>query len=347
MVRIDHFTPLNPAPLGERLLQRPHAAARQSPTVTSSALLELQQQQYENDALLETEEDLAFALGGRIRDPRRGASSQDSVRSRVLMQKLVDEVAAVEAVELDGLLSEPSDWMHAPRLLAALQAQTPDPGRAALQLAAWLARGRPEPKLRRRLEDALTELAADDSLALSLFGTLVFGATSPALRQELVRVYQRASARHQKPSEWLDALGEREGRKEKLRTMLHVLAYELSASGEPIVGSHLAAIISDIKQVLRLLSLEAYCDEAAETLAVPGIDSETLLRGVVSLVEQVWVSAESVVEALPPIDDGHHYHVAQSMARLVRRLPDECFGDEDQKTQLHTAITEWRDRSTD
>lgn len=348
MVRVEQFSV--PSPLSrpdERRLQHSQSAARHSESVLSSALRELQQEAYTDGALRETEEDLAFALGGRIRDPRRGPGSQDGVRPRVLMQKLVDEVAAVEAVELDRLLAEPSDWMHAPHLLAALQAQTPDPGRAALQLAAWLARGRLEPRLRERLEAALAELAADDTLGLSLFGALEFGAPSAALRHELVRLYHRANARRQKLSEWFAALGEREGRKRKLRTMLRALAYDLSASGEPIVGSHLAAVIGDLKQLLRLLGLEAYCDEAAEALAVPGVHGEALLMGVVNLAEQIWVSVESVVEALPALEDTHHYRVAQALGRLVQRLPEECFEDAEQKAQLQTAIAEWRDRTAE
>lgn len=343
--RIDHPSALSSYPIDSRGVQQPSkAGAAQSAAVVSAALLELQQQQYENDALLETEEDLAFALGGRIRDPRRGSGSQESGRPRVLMQKLVAEVAAVEAAELDSLLSGPNDWMHSPQLLAALQAQTPDPGRAALQLAAWLARGRPEPKLRRRLEAALAELTAEDTLALSLFGALEFGAPSPALRQELIMLYHRANARRQRLSEWFAQLGERSARARKLRAMLRVLAYELSASGQPIVGSHLAAVIGDLKQLLLILGVEADCDEAADALAVPGAHGEALLVCVVSLVEQVWVSAESVVDALPPVDEAYHYRLSQALVRLVQRLPEDCFSDAEQKTQLQTAITELRDR---
>lgn len=343
MLRLDQINAGNAlGTVEENLAPMPQGAVREGESVLALAQAELLE--YESDALAETEENLGFALGGRLRDNRRGPGSQDNVRGRVLMHKLVAELAAVEAADLDSLLSGPQDWLRAPQLLVALQAQTPDPGRAALQLAAWLARGRPDPRLRRRLEDALASLATDDTLALSLFGALEFGAPTPALRQELTRLYHRASAPRQKLSQWLDALGEREGRGRKLRTMLRVLAYELSASGQPIVGSHLAAVIGDLKQLLRILGLEAHCDQTATALALPTLHGEALLACVVALVEQVWVNADSVAEALPSLPDAQRYRVAHALGRLVQLLPEDCFGDAEQKTQLEAAIAELRDR---
>lgn len=346
MLRLDQISP--GGALGN--VEDNLATARQdraAPTESVLAQAQAELLEFESDALAETQEDLSFALGGRLRDTKRGSAGQDNVRGRVLMQKLVAELAAVEAADLDSLLSGPQDWLRAPQLLVALQSQTPDPGRAALQLAAWLARGKPDPRLRRRLEEALASLAEDDTLALSLFGALEYGAPTPALRQELARLYHRASAPKQKLSQWLEALGEREGRQRKLRVMLRVLSYELSASGQPIVGSHLAAVIGDLKQLLRILGLEAHCDQAAAALAMAELRGETLLASVVTLVEQVWVNADSVAEALPPLPDAQRYRVAHALGRLVQLLADDCFGDAEQKKQLEDAIAELRDRSLD
>ncbi|MEO2215972.1 TyeA family type III secretion system gatekeeper subunit [Chromobacterium vaccinii] len=325
--------------IGAQPMGRPPAAE------SVLALAQAELLEFQSDALTETQEDLGFALGGRLRDNRRGGIGQDGARGRVLAQKLVAELAAVEAADLDSLLSGPQDWQRAPHLLAAMQAQTPDPGRMALQLAAWLAKGRPDAKLRRRMEEALAALTADDTLALSLFGALEYGATTPALRQELLRLYHRAGASRQKLSQWLASLGERDGRQRKLRTMLRVLSYELSASGQAIVGSHLAAVIGDLRQLLRILGLEAHCDQAAAALALPALDGETLLRGVVSLLEQVWVNADSVAEALPPVEPEQQYRLAHALGRLAQLLPEDCFGDAEQKAQLEAAVAELRDRS--
>ncbi|VVE55878.1 HrpJ domain-containing protein [Pandoraea sputorum] len=341
-------SPVGPAqsPLPNAPPRSPSPGAARAPeSITAQALAELQE--YENGALLETEENMSFAMGGRLREARRAPAGPEGGRARVLMHKLVAEVAAVEGAQLDGLLEGANDWMHSPDMLAALLAQTPDPGQAALYLAAWLGRGRPEPRLRSRLEEALAALTDDDMLALSLFGALEFGRPTPALRQQLVRLYHRASAQRQKLSQWFEALGERAGRARKLRAMMRVLAYELSASGQPIVGSHLAAVIGDLQQLLRLLGLEAHCDQTAQALSVPGLNGEALLGCVVRLAEQVWTNADSVAEALPPLEEEQLYRVVHALGRLVQLLPQDCFGDAETKTQLEASIAELRDRSVE
>ncbi|VVE85688.1 HrpJ domain-containing protein [Pandoraea sputorum] len=328
-------------PLPDAGLTRAQTAPRGETMVEAAqaALLE-----FEDGALRETEENMAFALGGRQRETRRPAGKDETVRVRI--QKLVTEVSAVEAAELDGILDAgPHDWLRSSQPLAALLAQTGDAAQAALTLAAWLARGKPAPPLRNRLEEALAQLAADETLALSLFASLEFGNPPPALRQELTRLYHRANAQHQKLTQWLNALGERAGRAGKLRTMMRVLAYDLSASGQPIVGSHLAAVIGDLRQLLRVLGLEAHCDQTAQTLGVPAVDGEALLRGLVDLIDNhMWPSLESVAEAMPLLEEGQHYRVFHALGRLVQLLPEDCFDDADQKAQLENAIAELRDR---
>lgn len=288
---------------------------------------------FQDDALEETQEDLSFALGGRLRD----GGDKEGVRARVLTQKLVAEIATVEPVTLASVLDGPRDWQHSPNILTALRAQFPDPGQIALQLAAHLAHGGLDRRLRRRLEGALAELAGDDKLAIELFGALEFGVNTPALRQELRRLYQRANLSGQKLSQWLEALGPRAQRQRKLRTMLRVLSYELAASGQAIVGSHLAAVVGDLQQLLRLIGLEAHCDQAAAALAIPALNGETLLHSVVSLVEQLWVDEHSIREAIPALPGGLDYRVGRALARLLQLLPDNCYTDAEQRAQIHKA----------
>lgn len=302
---------------------------------------------FQSDALQETQEDVSFALGGRLRDSRRGTASQETVRSRVLAHKLVAELGSVDPVELDSVLNGPQDWLHSPQLLQALKQRTGDPGEMALMLGAWLAHGKLERKTRRKLEAALAELTTSDDMALSLFGALEVGPLTVGMREQLVSVYHRASASRQKLSQWIEALGERERRKKKLRMMLRVLSYDLSISGAPIVGSHLAAVIGDLKQLLRLLGIEAHCDQAATTLSLPAVDGEKLLRSMIFLFEEMWVDANYVAGIIPNIERSQQYRLAQTVAKLVQLVPQECFVDEGHKEQLEDAIAEWRDSTLD
>lgn len=312
-----------------------------APSVLALAQAELSE--FQSDALEETQEDLGFALGGRLKDMRRSKEEEVSGRSRVLMHKLVAEVALVEPSELEHQLDDGA-WQQSPQLLAALQAEHPEPGAAALQLALWLAHGKSDGRLRTRMEQALTSLMGEDETTLSLFGALEFGVVTPGLRQELVRLYQRASAPRQKLSQWLGQLGERRQRQRKIRTLLRLISYELSASGQPIVGNHLAAVIGDLRQLLRLLGLEAYCDQAATALGMPAISGEGLMAMVVQIVEQIWVNADSLEEMLPPQSPLEHYRLLHALGKLIQLLPDECFGDTEQRHQLDEAIRVLRDR---
>ncbi|EAA3660510.1 TyeA family type III secretion system gatekeeper subunit [Salmonella enterica] len=310
------------------------------PSVLALAQTELSE--FQSDALDETLEDLGFALGGRL----KGMSGKEEVlnkRSRVLMHKLVAEVAVVERSELEHQLDDGA-WQQAPQLLAALQAEHPEPGAAALQLALWLAYGKPGARMRTRMEQALTSLMGEEEMSLSLFGALEFGVVTPGLRQELVRLYQRACAPRQKLSEWFTLLGERRQRQRKIRTMLRILSYELSASGQPIVGSHLAAVIGDLRQLLRLLGLETYCDQAAMALDIPAISGEELMAMVVQLIEQYWVTDDSLEEVLSPQSAMERYRLLYVLGKLIQLLPDECFGDSEQRNQLYETIRSLSDR---
>ena len=348
MLRVDQLAPTH----GTTGLSPETQPLREQSRVSSESALTLALEamdEFGNEALAETEENLGFALGARRGDARRSSSTQDSSRGRVLAEKLVAELATVDPVEaatLDDTLKEANSWLHSPQILSALRTVNPDPGKMALALAAQLAYGKPSPRLRSRLEQALAELSADDGMALSLFGALEFRTSTPALRQELRRLYHRSSGMRQKLSQWMDELGEREGRAAKLKTMIRVLAYELSASGQPIMGNHLASVIGDLKQLLRVLGLEAHCDQAALALQ-PEVDGEQLLQAVISLVEQLWIDASVVSEQLPPVENATKYRLLNVMVQLVQLLPENCFVDMDQKEQLVTAITELRDRVLD
>ncbi|QPW29354.1 SepL/TyeA/HrpJ family type III secretion system gatekeeper [Edwardsiella ictaluri] len=320
----------------ERPTSVPHTTPgpENSASVIAQAMVALSETQ--SETLEETQEDLSFALGGRLRELRNGKEHESSSRGRVLMHKLVAEVAMIAEEDLSDLNDD--GWQQSPQMLSALQAQYPAPGAAALHLAAWLAHRQPGTRLRSRMEEALASLMADDQTAIDLFATLEFGTVTPGLRQELRQLYHRALAPRRQISQWLNMLGERQQRHKKIRTMLHLLAYELSASGQPIVGSHLAAVIDDLRQLLRLLGLEDYCDRAAAALGVSAISGEGLMLLVVQLIEQIWLNADTLEEMLPPQAELDRYRLLQALGKLIQMLPDTCFNDADHRLQLDEAI---------
>lgn len=303
--------------------------------------------EFQNDALSETEEDLSFALAGRKSYLKQGKGDEQTVRARVMMQKLVAEVSTVNSADLDELLAGQESWQNAPDVIRELMARGREPGQAALQLAGWLARQHHQHPLRAKMAQALTTLMGDDDTAVGLFGALEFGVTTPALRQELVRAYQRAAIHRQTLSQWLKMLGERQNRKKKLRAMLRLLSYELSVSGQAVVGSHLAAVIGDLQQLLRILGLEEYCDDVARRVAIPTVTGEEILMCVVQLIEQIWINADGVRDQLPKVEEIYYYRLSDQVYKLIKRLPPACFTDPDHRQQLEEAIATLRERYAD
>ncbi|TDR76591.1 HrpJ domain-containing protein [Paludibacterium purpuratum] len=291
--------------------------------------------------LSETGEDVGFALGSR-----RGGDAAHR-RNRVTAWKLVAELGASEEAVLDGLLTDAQGWLQAASPRAALELLTQDRGRQALLLAAALARGKLSPQQKTRLEEALSALLAEEDMALAVFGALHGGVRTPDLRQALRRLYQRAGDTRSKLSEWLAELGERETRRQKLAAMIQVLAFELSASGEPIVGSHLVAVIGDLQRLLNLLGLESHCQESAHRLACPDVDGEWLLNAVVRLSEQLWADAELVAQMLPMTEPTWRYPLIRTLSQLIQVMPARCFVDDEHQARLLSALAELRDRHAD
>jgi type III secretion system YopN/LcrE/InvE/MxiC family regulator len=325
---------------------RPAAlAAGEGDSVFSQAAAALAD--FQSDALAETAEDVGFALGARRASESARRASTDQRRGRVAVYKLVAELSSLEGAALDGLLAGNDDWLRGADPLAALSQDTEDRGRQALLLAAALARGGLSPQRKDRLETALSGLLAAEDPTLSLFGALHFGVCTPALRQHLHRLYLRASAEKRSLSDWLAELGEPASRRQTLSAMIQVLAFELSVTGAPIVGSHLAAVIGDLQRLLNLLGIASHCRAAAARLACPHVDGEMLLGCVLRLSEQLWADVELVAQMLPPTEPAWRYPLIHSLYRLIQVMSVRCFVDDEQQDRLLSALAELRDRFAD
>lgn len=339
MVRLEQITTSNPINDSKIFYKNNDVTQGANPLLLAHEELS----DFQNESLHETMEDLGFALGGRIRDLRRGKTDDELVKGRVLMQKLVTEVSAIEPLYFNGLFSEPNDWHNSTDLLSALQIMYPDPGKAALHLVSYLAHGRINNPLRKKFEAALSILMAEENIVLSLFSHLEFGTFTPSLRNALTVLYQKSYVKHQKLSQWLSTLGSECDRKRKLLTMIRLLSYELSASGQPIVDSHLASVISDLRQLLNIIGLDDFCNKAALSINIPEVSGESMLSILVTLIELDWVSSEIIAENLPILDNSSKRLVVFAFSKLIQLIPVNCFSDEDHKTQLQDAFDVLRD----
>lgn len=299
---------------------------------------------FQEEALDETQSDMSLALGGRLRSREYSGNKETGKRHGILAQKLVAELALDPFIDTDIYSDSDTGWLKSDNIKEALQAKFPEPGKAVAYLAALLAKGNPEPRLRSRLEEVLTSLMGSENNLLSIFGALEFSVISAGLRHQLVNLFHKATGTRQPLSHWLNQLGERPRRK-KLLTLIRLLAYELSASGRIITGSHLADVIGDLRQLLQIVSVEDYCDQTARVLNIPGVSGNALLELLIELTEHVWINAGIVDEitARFKLDEPDRYRLLQGVIRLVQLLPDECFNDHGHREQLENELHILRD----
>ncbi|BEV73189.1 MULTISPECIES: HrpJ domain-containing protein [unclassified Paludibacterium] len=299
----------------------------------------------QTDALSETFEDLGFALGSQ----RSGEAARRSGKEpgRVLAQKLILEIQAIEALTLESALQDMGNWqaaLHSRQALAQFVQQ--DPVRMALLLSLVLARTRQDPAQRARLEALLASLLDGEEMSLSLFGLLILGPRTSAWRDGLRRLYHRASEQRPRLSQWLADLGPRPQRRPMLVSMIRVLSFELSASGKPIAGSHLAAVIGDLQRLLGILGLSGACDERAAALS-GWDDGEPLLYALVQMLEQLWPDAALIEPLLPEGMPTQRYALCQCFYRLVQALPWHCFVDAEHKERLQGVLSVLRDQAAE
>ena len=320
----------------------------QSASVTSRGSVQqlaLQEMALEqDDALSETLENMSLAVGGRLKSAQRDGNENDRIRQRVLMLKLVAELSDADPAVLDRIVSTGE---HLSALMDGTDTGDADPGEVALQATAWLAKGNHDHPSRQKVEERLAALLADRSIAFSAFCALEHGIATPELRRELVDLYHNAASSRPKLSQWLEMLGDSEGRKDRIKVLLRTLAWELSISGQPIEGAHLATVIDDLKRLVCILSLEDHCTRAADMLSLPGMRGENLLQAVVRLTEQFWASSDTIQNLFSDVDERLLYRTGNTVYRLVQMLPMTCFVDDEQRTQLLDSVMEFCDRYAD
>lgn len=297
------------------------------------------------DALAETIENIGLMLGARLREFRPADDGQvPRRRAGAILQRMIDKASAVAPVRLDELFRRGAGFEAAADPGAALRERGLDAGQAALLLAAQLARAGPGAR-RARLEQAQAAAMEEDGWTLQLFSYLEFGVAGSKDLAELRQLYQSATAGRDSLVGWFDGFRRLCDRQRKLRTLIRALAFELSAE-EPVMGAHLAAVMADLKRILLFFGLEDHCLRIADALAVPGLDGDCVMQAVLALLQSAWIGVEGVAGHVDSLvgDARLRLRYGRQLSGLVRLLPDECFGADDQRETLQTACTgylEW------
>lgn len=300
----------------------------------------------QSDAMTETLEDIGFALGSRLRNPRQVTTASDGKierpRPRAMLHRLVKQINAVSPAQLNELKRRLPDLEDILDIDNAMRAAEFDAGEQALLLAALLANKRMSSAHRKRLEAALATVMDSDEWALCLFSRLEFGAASRQSLSELRQLYQRAASHQTRLAQWFAEFRRLQDRQRKLKTLIRALAFELSANG-PALEVHLGAVIADLKRVLHFLGLEDQCQRVAQSLHLSEVDGDTLLEELLEIVQQTWIQSDWLAERtqhrVP--DSTRYYSYARHLAELVKLMPEDCFDDNDQREIILNAFSDY------
>jgi type III secretion system YopN/LcrE/InvE/MxiC family regulator len=302
------------------------------------------------DAVAETLENMGFALGSRQRATRRGTSDgkAERPRTRAMLQQLVKQITATASTQLDDLHRRASGIDEASDLMAAMRESGLDAGEMALLLAHLLTGKNLSGARRKRLDDALSAVMADDEWSLQLFTQLEFDATGKSGFAELKHLYQRATSQRTRLVQWFEEFRQLHDRKRKLKTLIRALAFELSAEG-PAMDTQLAAVISDLKRIMMFLGMEDHCQRVAQTLRIDGLDGDAVIETLLEIVQQSWMQADWIEQrtARQVPDETLHYAYARQIGELVTLMTDDCFEDDEQRKMISNAFAEFQEKLSD
>ncbi|MEA1063794.1 TyeA family type III secretion system gatekeeper subunit [Erwinia sp. HR93] len=303
-------------------------------------------QEIRTASLMETMESMSLVMGSRLRQ-NTARKSGDSGAGQALQDMLMRWVPKVEGqalVELSARFStlgsqgDPLEQMR--------QGGVPE-GAMALLLASLLGDPRLEQKRRRRLEDALSRLLEDESLAIDVFAWLETGAMmNSASLLPLRQLYQRTrNEDEEQPQgiiEWFEEVREWPDRRLRLKLLIRALALDLrqDADHQP---ARVVAAINELKRLLLFFSMEEHCASVAFSVDVP---AEQMLAAVLMLIEQSWVYPDWVEARMREmgIAGDKVFIYLRRMLELLSLLPALCFQDEEQSVQLMEAFEQLQEQ---
>lgn len=328
-----------------------HNATRIEPSHSVLELAEVERATFTDnwildpDALTETQENLGFAMGDRLRP--RGSGSSDRSRPRSMVQRLAGSMVSVDPEQMQGLrqripgveaVADVDDLMN------KMRRHQLDSGETVLLLGLMLNDGDLTHEKKQLVRQALSRVMENEQWVIQLFSTLEFGITAPAALASLRQLYQRAIDRQPGLIYWFSQFRQLTDRQRKLKTLIKALAFDLHAGqGDTI---KLAATITDLKKIVQFLTIEDHSRRLAGRLAIPGLTGEEITAFLIDIIQQSWVYSDwlsnRIMEQLPSQHNPYQY--ARGQMELIKLLPETCFDDSDQQATLIDTFLEYLEK---
>lgn len=302
-------------------LRQQHVHTKEAPSPMELALVELEDTS--SGALMETLENMGMALSGRLKDYQQtDLNERLALRQRALL-RMVQQMMKQEG----GM---PAQLMQ--------QNTTQHLGQHLLGVAASLLTEKPNSKKYKELNDKLAELISHEGWEMSLFGMLEQGAVSKETLAQMACLCQQAMNEEAVSlSEWFQRIMDWPDRSQRVKVLLHIMAFELSACVAGMQKQRLAAVLGRLRRLSLFLGLEQEC---LRTESLCQVASGTLLPLLIEITNESWLFDEWLEPRLAQrVASQHLYNrLLQHLDALFSLMPDPCFNDEDQREQILTVL---------
>jgi type III secretion system TyeA family effector delivery regulator len=285
------------------------------------ALQELQEAS--GSALTETLEEMGMVLGGRLRDYQKGGLKE---REELRLQALLKMVQRMQQQE--GGIS--------PQLMQKDSNQ--NIGQQILSVASLLTADGVEGKKRKTLNQQLAELMEQEGWEIALFGMLELGSVNKAVLTQINRLFQQAMDEEAVSlAEWFQRIVAWPDRRQRVRVLLRMMAFELSACVSGAQQQRLAAVLVRLRRLLLFLGLEKECQREEVICQLP---TDSLLPLLIDIINESWLFDEWLISRLTPLTTSPRLfnRLLQHLEALFSLIPDHCFNDEDQREQVITTL---------
>lgn len=302
-------------------LREPQVHVEDAPSPMAQALIELEETL--GSALIETLEDMGMALSGRLKDFQHADLKEIRDQRQLALLRMVQRMQ-----EQAGGIPAQLTQQYSGSL----------PGQQLLGVAALLLAEKPNSKRRRALSDKLAELMSEQGWEISLFGMLELGLVNKGALAQINRLFQQAMDEEVASlAEWFQRIMDWPDRCQRLRTLLRMMAFELSAC---VVGSQqqrLAAVLGRLRRLLLFLGLEQEC---LGIESVCKMASGTLLPLLIEMINERWLFYEWLAPRLAQRAASAHLYnrLLQHLDALFSLMPGPCFDDEDQRENILTVL---------
>lgn len=302
-------------------LREQQVQVEDAPSPMAQALIELEETS--GSALIETLEDMGMVLSGRLKDLQQADHKERLEQRQQALLRMVQRMQE-QAGGIPAQLTQP----HSGSPL----------GQQLLGVAALLLAEKPNSKRRKALSDKLAELMSEQGWEISLFGMLELGQVSKGALAQINRLFQQAMDEEVASlAEWFQRIMDWPDRRQRLRVLLRMMAFELSAC---VVGSQqqrLAGVLVRLRRLLLFLGLEQEC---LRTESACEMASGTLLPLLIEMTNESWLFDEWLAPRLAQRAASARLYnrLLQHLDAQFSLMPDTCFNDEDQRDQILTVL---------